>query len=227
MNRLLMVVGFFACASMSFASVLSWGPAGVDWPAGALSQNFTVDSTNISMAFTGDTNRLLTSHPMTVPPGGPLPDEDQSWGVSGLWWAANFLNQGESLTLTIGFNQLVSGVSFNIYDIDGVNPTWEQLVVSASANGNPVAPVITPGAHIILSGSTLSSDGTFDADPGVAPNTAAVTFAFSNMIDTLVLTYSSSLNSERGELLGDVTFVPEPATLALLGFGGYLLGRRK
>lgn len=227
MKKLVVCILLTGAAGFAGASLLDW--SAVDWTGGALSQSYVVDGVTIDMTFSGDTSFLLTSaHPQA---DEDLPGDDHQWNVVGLWWAANFLSgqvTNPAITLTIEFSMPVESVSFDLYDIDGKDPIWEKLTVDGYLSNAAVNPVFSPGAHINVNGNTLESDGTFDASPGNADNTASVGLTFGDSIDTLVLTYESSLDSERGQLLSSINFgaVPEPTCVALLALGGLFIRKR-
>jgi hypothetical protein len=208
---------FAVCASLTFGGLLDW--AVYDWSGGSLSNTYNVDGVNVTLTFTGDTSRILNSHSSTP---GPLPTDLHSWDAQGLWWAANFNQLGQSLTLTITFDQVVSDVAFSIHDLDGSGGNWEQVTVSGSALGSAVNPAITAGAKHILTGTTIASNN-YDQTPADVATTAMIQFASA---DTIVLLYESNINAERGEILSNITFIPEPATLLLLGAGAVGLLRR-
>lgn len=219
------IVCMISIISLSGAAVLNWNS--VDWPAGALNQPYVVEGVTCDLTFGGDTQYLLTNPPFSQ----DLPDDDHSYAVSGLWWGANFDTQAvnPAITLTIEFSQPVSAAAFELYDIDGVlsSGQWETTQVDAYLGIAPVAPVFVPGAHVTVAGNILGSDGFFDGEPGDAGNTAAVGLVFGDMIDTIVLTYQSNADANRGQLIGNIEFVPEPATLLMFGAGGFLLRKRR
>ena len=220
-KRMMLLVAVLAVASVGYGSTLVWD--GTMWTAGSLSENFTVDGTEISMVFSGNTNRLLTtSH--------GLPKDDLSgfnWGVEALWFGANFSNSTESLVLTIEFSSEVTGVSFDIYDLDG---NWEQVVLDASFAGTDVmlSQVDRPTGDKILfyAPGTLRSNGNV-GDPGGATNTATVYYYDS--LDKIEIVYTSAPNAALGVLIGNIEFtaVPEPMTVALLGIGAMIIRRRR
>jgi len=221
---LLIVLTVFG--SFASAAVLDWGV--VDWAGGSLSNTYlNVDGVgvDISLAFTGDTGEILTSHGSTP---GPLPTDLHTWDASGLWWAANFSQASQSLTLTISFDSAVSNVSFKVHDLDGTgvvggSGNWETLTVSGTLAGNAVNALLTPGSHQVLNGNTIQSNG-WDQTPADPTTTALIQF---NNVDTIVLLYKSNINSERGEILSNITFVPEPSTMLLLAAGVMGLLRKR
>lgn len=211
---------FFTSGTFVSASLLDWSV--VDWPSGSLSNTYSnVDGVgvDISLAFSGDTSEILASHGST---SGALPTDLHTWDAQGLWWAANFSQAGQGLTLTIIFDTLVSDVAFSVHDIDGMSGNWEKLTVSGLASGSAVNPLITAGANQILTGTTIASNN-YDQSPADPTTTALIQFA---SVDTIVLLYESNINAERGEILSNIAFVPEPTTMLLLGAGALSFLRR-
>jgi len=223
MRALVALTTVLMAVSGAGASVLNWD--GTQWPDGSLTEVYVVDGVTIRLTFTGNTEKLLTA--ADPPHNVDLPTDDHAWAPPGLWWACSELETGESLTLTIDFSPAVYGVTFNIYDIDGVIPAQEEVTVSASLGASSVTPTFpVVGAHINLAGNVLTSDGTFDSDPDSPDNTATVGLSGGDSVDQMVLLYTS-IGTNRGELIGPITFVPEPVAAALLTMGGLAVIRRR
>jgi hypothetical protein len=244
---LLSAVAVAFVAGAAQAVVLNWNAPGVDYPAGGvgpvLFNSVGGSSTNMTFAWSGNTNRFLSGYDYTGT-GSPLvtlPDDDATPvaypGVSALWYATNFLSTTESVSLTITFSQPVTNVSFHIYDIDGIIPASESTRIKGFLSGVPtlpsdfgggtdvdiaVVPVDTDPAT--NDGIIFSSKGGGDTNPPLAANDGWVTFA--GPIDMIGMQFRSSVGA-RGQFLSDITFVPEPATMILLAAGGLLALRRR
>lgn len=233
------------------ATVMNWDADG-DYPEGGVGSattpiqaynNIDGSGVNISMYWTGETNKFLSnyiyndgSNVATI----TLPDDDFSSifnDLSALWYG---LDSGGTVSLVMQFSQPVTNVSFNVWDIDGLigQAGMEKVRVKGFLGGlgnGAVAPdVYSGGADLAFSlvaiggvndGLTISNKGLYDINPPAAEHMATV--GFTGPIDTIGFQFTSTA-ANRGELIGDISFVvPEPATLILLGVGAFGLIRRK
>ena len=242
-NWVAVAAATLCCGTSAYAVPysLQWDAATVDYPGGSTSPvNFAdVDGSGIdvSMSWSGDTDRFLTDYDIG---GGTLvsfPDDDVIAGLSGLWLAMEFAIENESVTATFVLSQPVTSVHIPIYDIDGVSPTFERLLIRGYDGANGVVPVQYEAGDDLLAsvvpydgggppdwGFEFLNGGENDVDvPPPNPNSGWV--LFDDPIDSFTLEYAATPGAERGMIIGDITFVPEPSTLALLMGSLLVLGR--
>ena len=231
------------CSTNAYAEPhsLQWDAPTVDYPGGSTSPvNFgDVDGSGIdvSISWSGNTDRFLTDYDIG---GGTLvsfPDDDVIAGLSGLWLAMGFATENESVTATFVFSQPVTSLHIPVYDIDGVSPTFERLLIRGYDGANGVVPVqYEAGDDLITTvvpydgggspdwGFEFLNGGENDVDvPPPNPNSGWV--LFDDPINSLTLEYAATPDAERGMIIGDITFVPEPSTLGLLMGSLFVLGR--
>lgn len=235
MKRILAALVIAILAVNVNAAVLNWYND-VDYAAGSLNQTFNnIDGSgvNVNFAWSGNTNRMLAGYP----------DDDSaktSFDMSALWYAANFAAYpSEGVSVTITFSEPVYGVNFTLYDIDGETPLIEKTRIKGFLAGVPTLPSSYNAGDDVLveiipvdtdplteDGFIFWNDGTFDNGPLSDLNQGWVTFA--GPINQIGLQFKASAGADRGQLMGDITFVPEPATISMLGLGVLgLLRRRK
>ena len=241
-RKLVTVAVLFACAGVAGASVLQWDAAGVTYPQGDTGPvTFTnVDGTgvDITIDWLGDTGTFLTDWIM---PGGTydLPSDEaaEEFAMSALWWANNFA-AGQSVSMVISFSEPVTDVNFTLFDIDGVEPNWEKTRLKGflgGLTGTATLPSLwTVGSDVNVQivpigqsqdGLILTNGGAGDTTPPDPIHQAELDFF--GPIDTIGIQYSSIEAVDRGQLIGDISFVPEPATMALLALGGLAVLRRR
>jgi len=239
MKKILLAFLFIASvAAVQADFTLDW--TAVDYTDGSLLETFTnVDGSGVDMTFTwldgapGGLGQLFDTLP---------DDEDAIWPTypaaePGLWYATN--NSGD-ISLVITFSELVSNVSFGIYDIDGnVNNVESVRIKGFDALGNPVDLsnyAVGNGSHV-----QIYTDGTaafgyqfknldnYDKNPGEAGWEESMgTISIDSGIE-LSKVGIAFLNNDgsRGQILTNISFVPEPATITLLALGGLLLRKRR
>jgi hypothetical protein len=225
-------------AGLQAAFTLDW--TAVDYTDCSLLETFTnVDGSGVDMTFTwvdgapGGLGQLFDTLP---------DDEDGIWPTypdaePGLWYATN--NSGD-ISLVITFSELVSNVSFGIYDIDGnVNNVESVRIKGFDALGIPVDLsnyAVGYGAHV-----ELYTDGTaafgyqfrnldnYDTDPGEVGWEASMGLISIDSGVELSKVGIAFLNNDgsRGQILTNISFVPEPATMLLMGLGSAVLLKRK
>jgi hypothetical protein len=239
----------FLCATFLLgaaqAITLNWD-TDFDWPAGSLIQTIpNVDGSGIDMTFTWDganPGSLLNNYQVPGYPGyyATLPDdnpvEDIMPGVdSGIWYATT---GPSSINLVIEFSESVTNVSFDLFDIDGVggggtSTNFKEYlrVIGFLANGTAVLPTNAGGGSDVglewwpaATGIIFVNGGLQDQWPPYAANEAWVNFA--GPIKKIGFEFKNN-DGVRGQILGDITFLPEPATLVLLSIGGLAAIRRK
>lgn len=206
------------------ASMLNWD--GSQWPHGFLTETYFIDGVMVDMAFTGAVGSLISSHSAAYNQALPTDDWDRNaWSPTApdaLWWGVKELvSEGAPLEFTISFDTPVTDVAFCLYDLDGV----ELIYLSGELAGNNVYPsMVSPGSIDYTPATGRLYGNGISGNPGAANNTACIDF--SGPIDKIVLSYSGP--KDTGVMLGDLEFVPEPASLTLLAMGaGALLRTRK
>jgi hypothetical protein len=235
MKRILAALIVAILAANLNAAVLNWYND-VDYAAGSLNQTFNnIDGSgvNVNFAWSGNTNRILAG----------LPDDDAAktnFDMSALWYAANFAAYpSEGVSVTITFSEPVYGVNFTLYDIDGETPMIEKTRIKGFLAGVPTLPdSYDCGNNVLIEiipvdtdpstedGFIFWNDGYIDYSPPNALSQGWVTF--DGPIDMIGLQFKAGAGADRGQLMGDITFVPEPATISMLGLGVLgLLRRRK
>ncbi len=214
MRSLLVTLMVISVGVIAFGQTITWD--GTQWPSGSLSNDYFGGFVNIS--FTGDTDALHSGNSVTYNDPFPTDNWDRTaWGGAladgALWWAVeqNVLETCP-ICIIITFDQAVTDVSFCLYDLDGT----DVIYLEGENGGSTVYPMVTPN-DITYTPATGKLDGsTASGDPSpTGGNTACISYA--GPVDTIKLSYSSG--SGQGMLLGNLSYVPEPATMALLIMG--------
>ncbi len=210
-------------AAAMAAGIVDWD--GTLWSPGDLTNTYT-DAATVTFTFSDDCDGY------TGPTGLTLPSDDfqnngTGWFIynKGLWWAA----QQDTITLTIEFDTPVTDVSFSIYDIDYWSPSNESIVVSGSLGGTDVVPDIAVGSKLDYDSVTqtiTATDGNVDLSTPDKAAPARADILFENPVDTIVVTTNGD-DGQFGVIMGDMSYVPEPATMAILGLGGIVLRRKR
>lgn len=238
----LALIAFLATGAT--AAKLDWDD--VTWPEGTYSQTYTnVDGTGIDITMTWQNGAFLTGY--TVGSCGAtydFPHDDMSCfagmpGVEdyGLWYA---VQQNGEVSLVIEFSQPVTGVEMSFLDIDGSDPNAEENRIKGFAPGAQVGdPGIDPvmysfGTHVsgtvVTPGNGLSfwnndSFDVFPGEPGFEESSAWVSFG-GQTVDKIGFVMGGEQEG-RGQIMSDITFVPEPVTMAMLAAGSLALIRRR
>ena len=241
MKKLLLAI-IFTLSVTGYAATYTLDWTAVDYTATSLNENFyDVDNSGVNMNFTWvdgpnaglaslvndyslpDDDALLTSYPGAEP---------------GLWYATN--NQGD-VSVVITFSELVKNVSFSIYDIDGDAYNRESVRIKGfDVNGDAV----DLSSYGVAYGSqvTYYTDGTadfgvqfinssnYDTDPGELgwqESMAMVAIDRGVEIQKVGIAFLNN-DGSRGQILTNISFdyVPEPATMLLMGLGSTVLLKR-
>ena len=105
---------------------------------------------------------------------------------------ANFSSQSGVATTVIGLQTPIPGVQFRIFDVDySAGAYTDQVVVTGSANGTIVYPILTNGVSNWVSGNMAVGDGQ-------SANTSAdgtVWVTFTAPVDTITITYGNYSNA--------------------------------
>ena len=243
MKKVLLAILFALSMTGLHAATYTLDWTSVDYTATSLNENFyDVDNSGVNMNFEwfDGENPGLTS---LVNEYG-LPDDDAlltsyPGAEPGLWYATN--NQGD-VSLVITFSELVTNVSFGIYDIDGDAYNRESVRIKGfDGNGNAV----NLSSYSVGYGSevTYYTDGSadfgvqfinssdYDTDPGEIgweESMAMVAIDSGVEIQKVGIAFLNN-DGSRGQILTNVSFdyIPEPATMLLMGLGSAVMLRKK
>jgi hypothetical protein len=236
----------FLFSTLTQADTLDWDTVNWTDTTVPISQTFTVNGVDITIAITGATNRFYTTGP-----GGTPPDDVTNLTPGGvqqsLYLAANYVNTTESLTVTVTFNSSVRDISFTIYDVDkspSGNPFEDQIRTISSTDGTNTyyAAVSGSSSNTAANSGTASATitGTAVSTDGTANGNADISFTGNN-VNSFTFTWGSGPGAPSDPLqqwiaISDITYtvVPEPSTyltglllLALVSFEFYRRRNRK
>lgn len=231
MLTLLVAMLVLACGTVAQALDIVWD--GTQWAEDdgmgnpILVQSYNVGGITVDMQVGGSTGDLVRG------PSYYLPTDNWaqwvSWNIQGLWLAATNLTAGEVLTLDIQFSQPVTGLSFDIYDLDYWNGR-ERVQAGACLGGTIIAASsVVTGQYVDFTPPCIleaSAGSTAALNPDDPQGRNKATLTYNDPIDSLQLSFDSCDGTQVGVLLGNLTFVPEPVTLGLLGLGALVLRRR-
>lgn len=202
------IVVVVAWAGSAFGMELNWDS--VVWPDESLANSYTVGGVGVDVAFSGSTDKLYAPFPTTDTSAYP--------GIGGLWPAAKNLATTDAVMLSIDFSQPVTDLTFSIYDVDFYITGTERVSYCAFDDGSTVYADVTLGSKITQETPVcfVGEHGN-GAQPGDENNT--LSFCFPYAVDSVELTFDVVGGGNFGLIVGDLTFVPEPATMSLLGVG--------
>ena len=202
----------------------------VAWPAGSLSNTYTVGSGDVVITMSGDTARFVSGYPVdnnTFNTGGLSPAQQS------LHLYVDFATNTQQITLTIDFTHPggVSNLSFTVFDIDNGSGTPRGFIdqVSALATIGGVGGHDPTSISLVAGGTTIladtDGDGTNNAARGNGTTTNAsptsnlgnATFTFAQSgITRITLTYSNAAGaaadpSGQAVSLHDISFTANRA----------------
>ncbi len=171
------------------AEQLDW--AANPYPAGTLSQSYTVNGTPVAFTFSGDTAAFVPFGTGDSPGTGSgftggLTTEDS------LLFAADYVDTSQSITLTIDLGDPGIGVDeaqFVIFDLDLIDGVFQDRVtLSGLLNGVSVgAPVLTASS----ANQAVGGVGQGLVSSGAGSGDGNITATFSQRVDQIVLVYDN------------------------------------
>ncbi|MDQ6860657.1 MAG: hypothetical protein M3032_05825 [Verrucomicrobiota bacterium] len=225
------------CGSAS-ALTLDWGAAGVTWTnPGSFAGNPTISNSydvggnpgnDVTVSISGNTAQFGNTTPAinTNLQGG------YATAPKALNLYVDFTSQAQFVTIGVSFaasyTQGMSGVSFTIFDVDGVNSGTTtsfqdkiSSIIGIAPDGSQVAATITLTANTV---NTVTGNGTLGAvvlGNGNSPNTGAgsdvgnVTVSFASAIQSFSFVYGSGTNTIADPTaqqisISNISFTPVP-----------------
>lgn len=221
---LLAYTAAFCCAS-AHAVTLDW--TGQTWTAGTLNNSFDVDpahtGSDVTFAISGNTSQFVS--------GAPAINNSLQGGFgtapSALNLFVDFASQGQSVTVNVtfsaGYTLGVSGVSFTLFDVDGVNGGGSSFqdqvrsIIGIAPDGTTVTPTITTSAtpsyavsvdQVITGNANSNNTGTGSGDGNV-------TISFAGPIKSFSYVYGSGTNTttdptQQQISMSNLAFTPVP-----------------
>jgi len=220
---MLVVLGGVTEVSAS-QDILDWDT--VDWPGpSSLSHAFSVASTQIEIAFSGDTS--FVSHTSTpddttwIHGGFDPPEENLDIDMD---WTTNT----QSVTTTITFTPYAKDVSFTLFDVDilsgGAYDHVDQVTLSGTWGGATVFPTILGSPANVVAGNEVTGIAN-SPNQGPGSNEGNVQVLFDE-VSTITLVFGNGPGApanpgSQGIGLHDIQFTPtpEPSTLILVVMG--------
>lgn len=247
LNLVLASLAFCIFPGRTSATLIDWST--LSWTAGSLSNSYDVDpgsaGNDVTFTVSGNTAQLkpaLGGGPQTPAitsniTGGFIPVHPS------LQFAIDLTSSAQSVTITIDFSLVyaigVANVSFNLFDVDFANGggnTFQDVIRNISATsttGTSIAPTISAGPSVTLSGTGLNQviTGTVGTADDSANANATISFNTTN-IRSVTFTYGgSSLFSNptyQHIALDNISYsvVPEmnPAWLSFIICGSLVVG---
>jgi len=225
MKKLVVLLAVVCCASMAFAT--NYNPL-TDWvvaPGAPAAWQFgarleTAYGTGVFGALVPDTHLAST--------WGPIPDSDgwadttSSGNTCSIWWKDPW--------------QAGPGPVMNAWDnhqaTARVTPqaATYNLAVSWIGTGYAAPATQTTNVYVVMNGSTIlwqaQIHGANAYTVPVGTTLSNLTFAAGDYLD-FISANANDAGESRTKLTANLTLVPEPATMILLGLGGLLLRKRK
>ncbi|MFM2268712.1 MAG: hypothetical protein RL757_2153 [Bacteroidota bacterium] len=160
---------------------INWKTQG--WTAGALSKSISLAGGLTMTATVSNPNSILRAGYPKMFSGFPLTFIDSKSSANAVTWQ-------------FAFNQMTSGVSFPIYDIDGVGTLREHVTIQGYRGATLVSPTLTKPA---LSATSIAGNVVTGNVNNLSTFSAfgRVDVSFGQPIDKVVITYKNNRNTYR------------------------------
>ena len=216
-----------------------------------LTNTYTVGSTKVTVAISGNTSEVTTTTsggPYTAPAVGKEFTGGTNPIQNSLELAADFTSNTHVLTVNVSFTDLsgapkaVSGVNFDIYDIDAGGTTAPSTTYIDQIRGiqatlgvatlNPTTVTGTSGGNTVTgSGSTFAITGLAPIDNTTGGANGTINFGTQSLTSFKFSWGDDTTNAPADpvrQVIGvhDINFtqVPEPTTASMIALGGLLSG---
>ena len=195
--KLLLVLSALLSTSLLFAQNLNWNT--VSYTTGSLSTTFGtigLPATTTSLTITGSTAQINSGFPIKYIANPPGSGNDCSVNCA-LRSSITYTTLAQSTIYTFTFLPAVTGLSFNLYDVDGDNSNGDQAVVTASGSS---AQNITITSLDACSPTVTGSGTTTATARGTQGNTTdqRVGISIIGGVTSLVITYSNNPSGSAG-----------------------------